>query len=126
MLSLIDDKTMKEKSEDDLLCCPPSNGTAPAELRTLEGPEADDELAKLAKAIGHPARVRIIRMLSRKEARVCSQIVDELPLAQSTVSEHLRILKEAGLVRSSQDGPRVGYCINFDTLRKLKALIAII
>jgi len=49
-----------------------------------------------------------------------------LPLAQSTVSEHLRILKEAGLVRSSQDGPRVGYCINFDTLRKLKALIAII
>ena len=88
----------------------------------LEGPEADDELAKLTKAIGHPARVRIIRMLSRKEARVCSQIVDELPLAQSTVSEHLRILKEAGLVRSSQDGPRVGYCINFDTLRKLKAL----
>ena len=57
---------------------------------------------------------------------MCSQIVGELPLAQSTVSEHLRILKEAGLVRSSQDGPRVGYCINFDTLRKLKALIAII
>ena len=125
MLSLIDDKTMKEKSEE-AFCCPPSNGTEPIEFRALEGPEADDELAKLAKAIGHPARVRIIRMLSRKEARVCSQIVDELPLAQSTVSEHLRILKEAGLVRSSQDGPRVGYCINFDTLRKLKALIAII
>jgi|SRR5215469_714340 len=117
---------MKQKSEN-LVCCPPeSNGTAPTEFRALEGPEADDELAKMAKAIGHPARVRIIRMLSRKEARVCSQIVDELPLAQSTVSEHLRILKEAGLVRSSQDGPRVGYCINFDTLRKLKALIAII
>jgi len=123
MLSLIDD--MKEKSEETV-CCPPSNGTESMEFRALEGPEADDELAKLAKAIGHPARVRIIRMLSRKEARVCSQIVDELPLAQSTVSEHLRILKEAGLVRSSQDGPRVGYCINFDTLRKLKALIAII
>ena len=126
MLSLIDDKTMKAKSVEDATCCPPSNGTAPTEYRALEGPEADDELAKLAKAIGHPARVRIIRMLSRKEARVCSQIVDELPLAQSTVSEHLRILKDAGLVRSSQDGPRVGYCINFDTLRKLKALIAII
>ena len=126
MLSLIDDKTMKEKSAEHASCCPPSNGTAPTEFRALEGPEADDELAKLAKAIGHPARVRIIRMLSRKEARVCSQIVDELPLAQSTVSEHLRILKEAGLVRSSQDGPRIGYCINFDTLRKLKALIAII
>jgi DNA-binding transcriptional ArsR family regulator len=116
---------MKEKFEDTV-CCPPSNGPEPIEFCALEGPEADDELAKLAKAIGHPARVRIIRMLSRKEARVCSQIVDELPLAQSTVSEHLRILKEAGLVRSSQDGPRVGYCINFDTLRKLKALIAII
>jgi ArsR family transcriptional regulator len=116
---------MREKSED-VICCTPTDGTAPTEFRALEGPEADDELAKLAKAIGHPARVRIIRMLSRKEARVCSQIVDELPLAQSTVSEHLRILKEAGLVRSSQDGPRVGYCINFDTLRKLRALIAII
>ena len=126
MLSLIDDKAMKQQSVEDAACCPPSNGRAPTEFRALEGPEADDELAKLAKAIGHPARVRIIRMLSRKEARVCSQIVDELPLAQSTVSEHLRILKESGLVRSSQDGPRIGYCINFDTLRKLKALIAII
>ncbi len=116
---------MKEKAEDPV-CCTPADGMAETEFRALEGPEADDELARLAKAIGHPARVRIIRMLSRKEARVCSQIVDELPLAQSTVSEHLRILKEAGLVRSSQDGPRVGYCINFDTLRKLKALVAII
>ena len=116
---------MRMKPEDTL-CCPATELEVPPELRALEGAEADEELAKLAKAIGHPARVRIIRMLSRKEARVCSQIVAELPLAQSTVSEHLRILKEAGLVRSSQDGPRVGYCINFDTLRKLKALIAII
>jgi len=111
---------------DEPLCCPATEPEPTSELRALEGAEADEELAKLAKAMGHPARVRIVRMLSRKEARVCSQIVDELPLAQSTVSEHLRILKEAGLVRSSQDGPRVGYCINFDTLRKLKALIAII
>jgi ArsR family transcriptional regulator len=95
-------------------------------MMALEGAEADEQLARLSKAIGHPARVRILRMLSRKEARVCSQIVDELSLAQSTVSEHLRILKDAGLVRSTQDGPRVGYCINFDGLRRLKALIAII
>ena len=125
MLSSIDDFTMKLKTQDTL-CCPAGGPAAPSEIRALEGPEADEELAKLAKAIGHPARVRIIRMLSRKEARVCSQIVGELPLAQSTVSEHLRILKEAGLVRCGQDGPRTGYCINFDTLRKLKALIAII
>jgi ArsR family transcriptional regulator len=113
------------KPQDDPVCCPPETG-APITFTGLEGQEADDELAKLAKAIGHPARVRILRMLSRKEARVCSQIVDELPLAQSTVSEHLRIMKEAGLVRSSQDGQRVGYCINYETLRKLKALVAII
>lgn len=117
---------MKTIQDDDLLCCPTPEQRDSLQLSGLEGPEADEELAKLAKAIGHPARVRIMRMLSRKEARVCSQIVGELPLAQSTVSEHLRILKEAGLVRSSQDGQRVGYCINFDTLRKLKALVAII
>lgn len=116
----------KSINHEDALCCPPSEPQARPEFKGLEGPEADEELGKLAKAIGHPARVHILRMLSRKEARVCSQIVDELPLAQSTVSEHLRILKEAGLVRSSQDGPRVGYCINYDTLRKLKALVAII
>lgn len=114
------------KTQTDPLCCPPAEPQPQTILPGLEGPDADDELAKLAKAIGHPARVRILRMLSRKEACVCSQIVDELPLAQSTVSEHLRILKDAALVRTSQDGPRIGYCINYETLRKLKALVAII
>ncbi len=117
---------MESETKPDALCCPPQPTYPTLSTLALEGAEADDELAKLAKAIGHPARVRILRMLSRKEARVCSQIVDELPLAQSTVSEHLRILKDAGLVRSSQDGPRVGYCIDFDGLRRLKALVAII
>ena len=117
---------INQNTKPDPLCCPPAEPQPQTNFQGLEGPDADDELAKLAKAIGHPARVRILRMLSRKEARVCSQIVGELPLAQSTVSEHLRILKDAGLVRSSQDGPRIGYCINYETLRKLKALVAII
>jgi len=117
---------MPSTSSRGELCCPPEPPQPEVSLQTLEGEQADEELARLAKALGHPARVRILRLLSRKEARVCSQIVDELPLAQSTVSEHLRILKEAGLVRSTQDGPRVGYCINFDGLRRLKALVAII
>ena len=117
---------MSIKATDEALCCVAPGDETSSHLQLLEGSEADEEFAKLTKALGHPARVRIIRMLSRKEARVCSEIVDELPLAQSTVFEHLRILKEAGLVRSSQDGPRVGYCINFGVLRKLKALIAII
>ena len=81
---------MIKKDTNGELCCPPEPIATEVSLLTLEGAEADGELAKLAKAIGHPARVRILRMLSRKEARVCSQIVDELPLAQSTVSEHLR------------------------------------
>ena len=117
---------MGTKPDKPDLCCEPSERNGRVDFRPLEGSEADEELAKLAKAVGHPARIRILRMLSRKEARVCSQIVDELPLAQSTVSEHLRILKEAGLIRSNSDGPRVGYCIDFDGLRRLKALVAII
>lgn len=112
---------MNKNGRQTITCC-----EAQSNLQALEGPEADEHLAKLAKALGHPARVHILRFLSRKEARVCSQIVDELPLAQSTVSEHLRILKDAGLIRGSQEGPRVGYCINYETLRRLKALVAII
>lgn len=89
----------------------------------MEGPEADEELAGLAKALGHPARVQIIRLLTRRESCVCGDIVDELPLAQSTVSQHLKVLKEAGLIRGDVDGPRVCYCIEPQTLRRLKALI---
>jgi ArsR family transcriptional regulator len=110
------------QSEIDPACCPAEEQEC--DLRPVEGEAADEELAMLAKAVGHPARVRILRILSRKEARVCSQIVGELPLAQSTVSEHLRILKEAGLIRSREDGSRVGYCINYPVLRRLKALAA--
>ncbi len=115
---------MKTKTETDPACCPGADQQC--DLRPVEGEEADEELAVLAKAVGHPARVRILRLLSKKEARVCSQIVDELPLAQSTVSEHLRILKEAGLIRSREDGSRVGYCINYPALRRFKALVGVI
>jgi DNA-binding transcriptional ArsR family regulator len=117
---------ISKQPDPDALCCPEAEHPLQADLLGLEGPEADEELAKLAKAIGHPARVRILRMLSRKEARVCSQIVGELPLAQSTVSEHLRILKDAGLIRGNREGPRAGYCINYNTLRRLRVLAAII
>jgi ArsR family transcriptional regulator len=92
-------------------------------IGALDGSQADNELAAFAKAIGHPVRVQILRMLARKEARMCSHIVDELPLAQSTVSEHLRILRQAGLVRANESGPRVGYCIVPAALKRLKALL---
>jgi DNA-binding transcriptional ArsR family regulator len=95
----------------------------PPDLRPVEGPEADAELAILAKALGHPARLQIMRLLVRREACICGDIVDELPLAQSTVSQHLKVLKDAGLIRGEIDGPRVGYCVEPRTMRRLKALV---
>lgn len=93
------------------------------DVRPVEGTEADEELAALAKALGHPARVQIMRLLVRREACICGDIVDELPLAQSTVSQHLKVLKEAGLIKGEIDGPRVCYCVEPRTLRRLKALV---
>ena len=88
-------------------------------------PVDDDEaLALLAKALGHPARVRILRLLIERNACVCGDIVDHLPLAQSTVSQHLKQLKDAGLIQGEIDGPRVCYCINPVVLKRLKVLIA--
>ena len=104
-------------------CAPVEAPWPPPDLRPVEGAEADDELATLAKALGHPARVQIVRLLVRKEACVCGDIVDELPLAQSTVSQHLKVLKEAGLIRGDIDGPRVSYCVEPRAMRRLKALI---
>ena len=93
------------------------------DLRPVEGDDADQELAALAKALGHPARVQIMRLLVRREACMCGDIVDELPLAQSTVSQHLKVLKDAGLIRGDIDGPRVCYCVEPRVLRRLKALV---
>ncbi len=93
------------------------------DTRPVEGAKADDELAVLAKALGHPARVRILRLLVRREACICGDSVDELPLAQSTVSQHLKVLKDAGLIRGDIDGPRVCYCVEPRALRRLKALV---
>ncbi|WLD12848.1 ArsR/SmtB family transcription factor [Planctellipticum variicoloris] len=86
--------------------------------------ERDEDLARLAWAVAHPARVRIVRLLLSRTSCVCGEIVDQLPLAQSTVSQHLKILKEAGLVQGEIDGPKVCYCINPAALNELKQLIA--
>ncbi len=94
------------------------------DLRPVEGPAADEELSDLARAIAHPARVRILRLLVRRGACVCGEIVDELPLAQSTVSQHLKVMKEAGLIQGDVHGPRVSYRVEMRTLRRLKALVA--
>lgn len=103
-------------------CCLPADDKL--DLRPIEGQEADEELATLSRALGHPARVKIVRILLRKTTCICGDIVDELPLAQSTVSQHLKVLKEAGLIRGDVDGPRVCYCIEPRALRRLRALVA--
>ncbi len=104
-------------------CTPAPDPDGTSDLRPVEGAEADGDLAALAKAVGHPARVKILRLLVRREACVCGDIVDELPLAQSTVSQHLKVLKEVGLIRGEIDGPRVCYCVDPRVLRRLKALV---
>jgi len=102
-------------------CCPPA--AAGVDLRPVDGPAADVEVAALAKALGHPARVVIVRLLARREACVCGDIVAEVGLAQSTVSQHLKVLHQAGLIRGTVAGPSVCYCLEPRAMRRLKALI---
>jgi ArsR family transcriptional regulator len=82
----------------------------------------DLELARLARALAHPARVRIVRLLARRGACVCGEIVLDLPLAQATVSQHLKVLKEAGIIRGQVDGPRVCYCLDPKALKRVREL----
>src|SRR5687767_5524108 len=82
----------------------------------------DAELARLAKAIGHPARTAIVRFLLAGGECICGDIVDRLPLAQATVSQHLKVLREAGWITGEVDGPRVCYCANRETLERFVAL----
>ena len=80
-------------------------------------------LAKYAKALSHPARVAILNVLLKKQACICGDIVEELPLSQSTVSQHLKELKEAGLIKGDIDGVSVCYCIDEKERKKASNLI---
>lgn len=95
-------------------------GSAAAAAASL----ADDaRLAALAKALGHPARVRILRHLLAADACMCGAIQDVVPLAQSTVSQHLKVLKQAGLITGEIDGPRVCYSPSRPGVAELTALL---
>jgi DNA-binding transcriptional ArsR family regulator len=100
-------------------CCPSPRtaGTKPSMRSMLE-------LADLAKAIGHPARVQILRLLIEKNTCVAGDIFQKLPLAQSTVSQHLKVLREAGLIIGCEDGPRVCYCVESEVLARFKELVS--
>ncbi len=80
-------------------------------------------LADVAKALSHPARIKILKILSGMNACMCGDIVELLPLSQSTVSQHLKELKRVGLITGEIEGPKVCYCINYANLKKAKSEI---
>lgn len=97
-------------------------GTTKTEEFTLK----DNNIAKYAKALGHPARIAILRLLVKKEACVCGDIVDELPLSQSTVSQHLKELKDVGLIKGDITGKSICYCIDEKAWAEAKEYLGVL
>ncbi len=106
--------------ETESVCCPP----VPLPEEVPGGAEADEALAVLAKALGHPVRAGIVRLLASQDRCMYGDLADQLPLSKSTVSQHLKALREAGLVRGEVEGPRACYCINPAGLQRLKVMVA--
>lgn len=93
------------------LCCPGTSGAKPAALHVL------------AKALAHPVRIQILEILSSRGTCICGDLVDELPVAQATVSQHLKVMKSAGLIRGVISGPKTCYCVDSEGLRRFKTLV---
>lgn len=91
--------------------------------KTSEYGAKDISLAKYAKALSHPARIAILNLLIKKQSCICGDIVNELPLSQSTVSQHLKELKDAGLIKGDIEGASVCYCIDEKEWKKAKTLM---
>jgi DNA-binding transcriptional ArsR family regulator len=86
--------------------------------KIIDYSEAEVQIAKFAKALSHPARVAIIHLLLQKQSCICGDIVEDLPIAQSTVSQHLKELKESGLIKGNIDGASICYCVDTEVLQK--------
>lgn len=91
--------------------------------KTEEFTKTQNDLAALAKALGHPARIAIVQYLIKTRVCVCGDIVDVLPLSQSTVSQHLKELKKVGLIKGNIEGPSVCYCIDEKVWNRAKKMI---
>jgi ArsR family transcriptional regulator len=89
-------------------------------MKVIEQTTEEARTVAMLRAIAHPARFRIVKLLAKRQACVCGDLVDELPLAQSTVSEHLKVLKDAGIVVGAIDGPNTCYCLDPRALDWLK------
>lgn len=109
--------------------CPPGDGCCPAgqpPAPVIGSLQEEAELAAITKALGHPMRVRMLRILVERQTCLCGDLVDELPISQATVSQHLGVLKEAGLVQGEINGPRVCYCASRERLERLAALLTLL
>lgn len=93
-------------------------------MTTPETQPTIDRLAALCKALGHPVRINILHQLLREDRCICGRIVEILPLAQSTVSQHLKVLKEAGLIIGEVEGPKTCYCVDKVQLAALATAIS--
>jgi len=92
--------------------------------KTEEFTKTQNEIASLAKALAHPARIAILQFLAERKTCVCGDIVEELPLSQSTVSQHLKELKKVGLIKGDIEGPTVCYCVDAKVLAKTRKILA--
>ncbi len=95
---------------------------SPAKARRAPG-ETEESLASLAWGLAHPARVAILRLLLERGECICGAIVDQMPLAQATVSQHLKVLKETGWIEGEIDGPRVCYCPTKGAMARFQQLL---
>lgn len=110
--------TAQATISSDGCCAPPRRSGVNKQAK-----HSIQELADLAKAVGHPARVQILRLLLERDTCVAGEIVEQLPLAQSTVSQHLKVLREAGLITGCEDGSRICYCVDPKAIARLKELV---
>lgn len=107
---------MSCESHEQRVTC---EGLGASRDRTLD----DDELSRIAHALAHPARIAIVRQLAGQDGCVAGSIFEQLPLAQSTVSEHLRVLKDAGIIHSTSQGNRMYYCLDGDLLARFSSIV---
>lgn len=94
-------------------------GITKSEVFTQE----QNQLAILSKALGHPARIAILQQLLKTDSCICGDLVDEIGLAQPTISQHLKALKQAGLIQGSFEGTRVCYCINPENWKVMQEVL---
>ncbi len=103
---------------------PPTEAAAVPPSSPATEPMDPEILARICKALGHPARVRIVQFLLATNRCICGEIVNLLPLAQSTVSQHLKLLKQSGLIKGEVEGPRTCYCIDHAVLDGFRRAVA--